>query len=326
MAPRHVLVACQEAPGAHIFGRARRPMTALRLCLALGAAATSGAAAADAGAPGYPDISTFRQDLFPPPMTAEPPAAGRRVRATLPAYRGTEVHHALYLPRDWAPGRRFPVIAEYAGNGDYRNRYGDVCTGRVEGSSLGFGLGGPEGFIWICLPFVDVTKQRNETRWWGDVAATVDYCKQAVRLVVAEFGGDPSAVVLCGFSRGALACNFIGLHDDEIAALWRAFAPASHYDGARAWPYPGSDRDSARRRLDRLRGRPVLVTHEVYEMNPRTYSILDTVNYLASTGLPLDNFRFLAIAMRNHSDRWTLCDIPERATAREWLRQALSRP
>jgi len=72
-------------------------------------------------------IWTAETDLTVPAMTTEAPGAGRRVKMTLPAYRGTEVYHALYLPSDWQAGRRYPVIVEYAGNGSYSNRYGDVC-------------------------------------------------------------------------------------------------------------------------------------------------------------------------------------------------------
>jgi hypothetical protein len=257
-------------------------------------------------------------------MTTEEPGAGRRVRATLPAFRHTDVHYSLYLPTDWKPGARHPVIVEYAGNGDYRNKYGDVCTGRVEDCSLGYGLSGGRGCIWICLPFVDAANGRNAIRWWGDVEATVSFCQEAVRTVCAEFGGDASAVFLCGFSRGALACNYIGLHNDAIAQLWRGFFVASHYDGAREWSYPESDRASARVRLDRLGRRPVFVSHEVYGVEPETYHLVDTINYLAGTGRPLDNFRFQMVPLRNHTDRWVLHDIPARRNLRQWFREALS--
>jgi hypothetical protein len=257
-------------------------------------------------------------------MTTGVPGAGRRVRATLPAYRNTDVHYSLYLPPDWKPDALHPVIVEYAGNGDYRSRHGDICTGRVADCSLGYGLSGGRGSIWICLPFVDATNGRNAIRWWGDVDATVKFCQEAVRTVCAEFGGDLSAVFLCGFSRGALACNYIGLHNDAIAQLWRGFFVASHYDGAREWDYPRSDRASARVRLSRLGRRPVFVSHEVYGVEPATYNIVDTINYLAGTGLSLDNFRFQVVPFRNHTDRWVLYDIPARRNLREWFGQALA--
>jgi hypothetical protein len=292
--------------------------------LGLLATTAAGGQAPEERTAGYPDLSSFRQDLTPPTMTNDAPAAGKRVRLTLPRYRGTDVHLSLYLPTDWEPGRRYPVIVEYAGNGGYRSKHGDVSTGRVEDSSLGFGLAGPQGTIWACLPYVDSTHQKNEIRWWGDLSATVAFCKEAVALMCREFGGDPRALVICGFSRGAIACNVVGLHDDEIAALWRVFIPVSHYDGARTWPFGGSDPASAHRRLLRLRGRPVLVMHEVYDITPGTYTIVDTINYLAGTGLPLANFKFQAIGIRNHTDRWTLFELPERKVARDWLAAVLT--
>ena len=82
-------------------------------------------------AAGLPDIREVPQDLVTPSMTTGEPSPGRRVRQTAPGYEGTEVHHALYLPTDWRKGRRYPVIVEYAGNGPYRNRIGDKCTGSL---------------------------------------------------------------------------------------------------------------------------------------------------------------------------------------------------
>ena len=43
------------------------------------------------------------------------------------------------------------------------------------------------------------------------------------------------AVILCGFSRGAIGVNYIGLHDDQIAALWAGFITHDHYDGVLEW-------------------------------------------------------------------------------------------
>ncbi|MSV30516.1 MAG: hypothetical protein EXQ52_17500 [Bryobacterales bacterium] len=258
----------------------------------------------------FPDIRSVPTDLTVPVMTGGEPGPGKRVRQTAPEYRNTDVYHALYLPSDFRPGQRYPVIVEYAGNGNYKNAYGDVSTGLVEGSNLGYGLSAGRGFIWLCLPYVNKAEGRNEITWWGDVAATVEYAKRTVPDVCARFGGDPRAVILAGFSRGAIGCNFIGLHDDGIAGLWRAFFPYSHYDGVREWPYAGSDRASALERLRRLRGRPVFISHEV--------SVDATRDYLKSTGVEAP-FTFQPLAFRNHTDAWALRDIPERRAAREWL-------
>jgi hypothetical protein len=262
-----------------------------------------------------PDITAVRPDLVVPAITAGAPAPGKRVRQADAEYTGTEVHHLLYLPVNWKPGKRYPVIVEYAGNGNFRNKYGDVSTGEVEGSKLGYGISGGKGFIWVCMPYVNSEEKRNQLIWWGDVEATVRYARKTVRRVCEEYGGDPGAVILAGFSRGAIGCNYIGLHDDEIAGLWRGFIPYSHYDGVIAWQYAGSDRASALVRLRRLKGRPVFVCHEE--------SIEATKTYIESTGVRGD-FTYQPIGFHNHNDGWALRDVPERRTLRRWLERVLA--
>lgn len=51
--------------------------------------------------------------------------------------------------------------------------------------------------------------------WWGDKQATVDYCKVNLPRICERFGGDRDNVISGGFSRGAMATNYIGLADDE---------------------------------------------------------------------------------------------------------------
>jgi hypothetical protein len=218
-----------------------------------------------------PDIRSVPQDLAPPQMTEGPPVPGERVRQAVAEYRRTQVYHVLYLPTDWRSGERYPVVVEYAGNGGYRNAFGDACTGRVEDCALGYGISGGAGFIWVCLPFISADRARNQLQWWGDVEATVDYCKAIVSNICNEYGGDPAALFLAGFSRGAIANNYIGLHDDEIARLWRGFLAHSHYDGVRAWGYPGDDRRSAARRLERLRGRAQFISHDRWRKQGGTW-------------------------------------------------------
>ena len=262
-----------------------------------------------------PDLSSVKPDLEVVSTTTGDPAPGKRVRQTDPEFAGTDVHHTLYLPTDWKPGRRYPVIVEYAGNGNYANKYGDVSTGEVEGSKLGYGISGGKGFIWICMPYVNTLEKRNQLIWWGDVEATVRYARNTVRRVCDQYGGDRAAVILSGFSRGAIGCNFLGLHNDEIAGLWLAFIPYSHYDGViSTWPYPGADRASALERLRRLAGRPVFVCQEG--------SIESTKLYIESIGVQA-SFTFQRIGFRNHNDAWALRDIPERRAVRRWLEQLL---
>jgi len=223
-------------------------------------------------------------------------------------YVGTDLYHALYLPVDWKRSETYPVIVEYSGN-KWKS-----SQGTVDECDLGYGVSGGKGVIWICLPFVDKKKGRNAATWWGDVEATVDYCKQSIQQVCAKYGGDSGKLFIAGFSRGAIACNYIGLHDDEISSLWRGFICHSHYDGVRKWEYKGSDKTSAALRLKRLGNRPQFISQE--------QSITATKKYLARA-LPDGKFTFQALPFPDHTDTWLLRDIPERRVMRDWFHQVL---
>lgn len=273
-----------------------------------------------ADAQSLPDIGTTEPDLMVPEMTVGEPSAGKRVKQVLPDYDETDAYHVLYLPTDWKPGRTYPVIVEFAGNGPYKNAFGDISTGHPEHSRLGYGISAGEGVIWVCMPYLSADGTRNVTRWWGDAPEydarpTVEYCKKAVPWICEQYGGDPDRVILAGFSRGAIACNFIGLYDDEIAKLWRAFIPYSHYDGVRRWPYPCSDRDSAIQRLSRLDSRPQFICHEGSGVDA-------TKTYLESTGVNAP-FTFQPTGFRNHNDAWTLRPSPTREKLRAWVEGVL---
>ncbi|MCH2208893.1 MAG: hypothetical protein MK132_23940 [Lentisphaerales bacterium] len=258
------------------------------------------------------DLIKVVPDLTTPSMTTGAPAPGRRVKMVLPMYKGTELYHALYLPIDWEKGKKYPVIVEYSGN-KWRN-----SQGTVDECDLGYGISGGKSVIWICLPFVDKKNGKNAPAWWGDVQATVDYCKQTVKQVCAEYGGDSSRLFIAGFSRGAIACNYIGLHDDEIASLWCGFICHSHYDGVKKWGYKESDRASALIRLKRLGQRPQFISRE----RSITETITETKKYLEKA-LPDGNFKFHALPFPDHTDTWVLRDIPERRVIRKWFKQVL---
>ena len=261
-----------------------------------------------------PDITTLPEDLKVPAISEAAPAAGWRVRQTSAGWEGTAVHHTIYLPVNWKPGGKFPVLVEYAGNGGFKNKFGDVCEGTVEGCHLAFGISGGRDYICVAMPFVKVDggRKENAALWWGDADETAAYCVATVREVCREFGGDEKALVLCGFSRGSIACNTIGLRNDTIAPLWRAFICHSHYDGVRTtWPYADADRASALARLQRLKGRAQFISHEG--------SVDETRDYLTATGVR-GAFEFSALPFRNHTDRWALRDCEQRRKVRAWLR------
>jgi hypothetical protein len=261
------------------------------------------------------DINTVPFDLTIPGITNEPPAAGKRVKQKLENFADMDVYHILYLPDNWGKGKHYPVIVEYPGNGPFNNQYGDVCSGKPDDAHLGYGIGGGKDFIWIAVPFISLDGQQNQLKWWGDVEASVNYTINVVKKVCSDFGGDESLVFIAGFSRGAIGCNYIGLHNDEIADLWCAFILFSHYDGVTNWGYADCDKESATRRLERLKGRPQLIMHE----NKGTK---DAQEFIESTGIK-GNFTYLNIPYRNHNDKWVLQNIPERQFLREWVAEVI---
>jgi hypothetical protein len=258
-------------------------------------------------------------------------------------FAGSKVAHALYLPPTWTNSSRakLPMIVEFSGNG--------IVPADSNWTVNGWGLSQGKGYIWLVLPFVSAFRGSatcNQRNWFGcdpsacdlyngpafdricghnttadshfNPAPTVSYATQAVRMVMQKYNVDPARVLLTGHSRGALAVNYIGLHNDQIAALWTAFAPTSHYDGVKSWGYPGSDRTSALARLRRVGGRPVFIAAEC---NLWTFAR----EYLQHTGVSLKNFRIMPTELKDHNPWWSLRPDPggARAALRSWLKTAL---
>lgn len=263
-----------------------------------------------------------RKDLVTPVMTNGPPTAGKRVRQVSPEYAGTDVYHSLYLPEDWKPKGKFPVIVEYTGNKFPPGK----GSGEVKDANLGYGMSGGKGFIWIVMPYIEKDKQRNAVTWWGDRQATVDYCKVNLPRICDQYGGDRNNVIVCGFSRGAIGTSYIALADDEIAALWKGVFTHDHFDGHRQWGYPESDRDSALRRLARLKGRPVLVGGQNADQIRQSY-LNDHLGLAQFTFLQVPTDKIFSIPegpyLHPHTDLWMHRESDQRKIARQWLQRVV---
>ena len=261
------------------------------------------------------DDKSVSNDLVTPTMTDEEPAAGRRVRQVAPEYEGSDVYHALYLPEDWKPGKKYSVLVEYTGN-----KFA-ACgsTGEVKDANLGFGLTGGKGFIWVSMPYIEIGRKENAVTWWGDKDATVDYCKTNLPRICEKFGGDLSSIFVCGFSRGAIGASYIGLADDEIARFWKGMITHDHFDGDRKWGYPESDRESALVRLARLKGRPVLACGGANEF------LRDHLDLAKFTFLRPPVAKIFAIpdgkVIHPHTDLWMHRESIYRDEARRWLNE-----
>jgi len=280
-----------------------------------------------------PDLSLshLSRDRVIAELGADVGNAGQRLIQTIPKYRDTAIYHQLYLPLNWCPDRFYPVLIEYAGNGSYQNEYGDHCSGLLEDSKLGYGISAGYDFIWLCLPSLNQLGTANVRRWWGDPpnydpTRTLDYCQWAVDWVCKRYGGDPDCLIITGFSRGAIACNYLGLHNDRIAQLWRAFIVYSHYDGVvESWGYPAADCDSALQRLSRLGTRPQFICHEVVSQKKGKsgrIGLADTRDYL-NRWAPQADLCFWETGFRNHNDGWVLRPSPARTALRAWLRSVV---
>jgi hypothetical protein len=256
------------------------------------------------------------------------PAPGKRIAVTEPEYAGTDVHHTLYLPSNFGARARYPLIVEYTGN--YHPESG--ATGRVEDAHLGFALTLGRDFIWVALPFIAAGGRQQEVTWWGDEDATTAYAEKCIPRVIEKYQGDPRAVILCGFSRGAIGVSYLGLRHERIASLWTAFFTADHFDGARAWHGTkwGSSlekyREEATARLRRVKGRPFWAS--------QMESVEEIGTFLDQAGLRAEgNYTLRAIPMKQlfpavpnahflhrHTDLWPLFDTPPGEEARRWLR------
>lgn len=256
-------------------------------------------------------------DLVTPKMTEDAPAAGKRVRQTALDYKGTDVYHTLYLPTDWEKGKTYPVIVEYTGNKFPPGK----GSGEVKDANLGYGLTGGEGFIWVTMPYVQKGGKENAVTWWGDRQATIDYCKTNLPRICEAFGGDRDNVFICGFSRGAIGCSYIGLADDEIAGLWKGLIAHDHFDGQKNWGYPEAQRKHALNRLKRLKGRPVLASGTGNEYLKQHEGLADF------TFLPVPVAEIFDIpegpVKHAHTDAWMHRASNTRDKARAWLSKAL---
>lgn len=190
-----------------------------------------------------------------PPVEEVPPVAGKRVRYRLASDKGTGIYGVLHLPQDWKAGGKYPVIVEYPGNiffvpGCYSTGLPDQCV-------IGYGISKGVGVICVSLPFVDRGAGVIAENGWGVADDTADYAVRMVEDICAKFGGDSENILLTGFSRGAIACGYIGLRNERIAALWKGFHACQHYDGD-GWN--GATMEGALERARRFRGKSVFQT------------------------------------------------------------------
>jgi hypothetical protein len=243
-----------------------------------------------------------------PDVEIGPPAAGKRVRYQLEGDAGTGIYSVLNLPEDWRPGKKYPVVVEYPGNiffvpACYSSGLPDQCV-------IGYGMTKGRGAICLGLPFVDRASKSPVENSWGNPDDTVDHALRMVAEVCARFGGDRENIVLTGFSRGALACGYIGLRNDRIAGLWKGIHACQHYDGD-GWN--GATMAGALERATRFKGLAVFQTDNSQSKFQAVMDAMKTDVTWVDSGLGA------------HATAMFLDDRPSTRQLREWFRALVAR-
>lgn len=242
-----------------------------------------------------------------PPIEDAAPTAGRRVRYRLAGDEESRIHSLLYLPQDWTAGGSFPLIVEYPGNIFFTP--GCYSTGLPDQCVIGYGMTKGKGALWLSLPFVDRAAGDIAENSWGNPDDTAEYAIRAVDEICTQFGGDRRNVVLTGFSRGALACGYIGLRSDRIAALWKGIHACQHYDGD-GWH--GATMDGALERARRFRGRSVFQTDNSEKFFRPVMEAMSA------------EFTFVKSGLGSHATAMFLDDRPSTQQLQKWFSDLVS--
>jgi hypothetical protein len=215
-----------------------------------------------------------------PAIEDGPPSPGKRVRYRLAGDETSGIYCVLNLPEDWQPGKNYPVIVEYPGN----IFFGPQCfsSGLPDQCVIGYGMTKGRGAICLGLPFVNRATGTIAEDGWGNADDTAEHAMRMVSEVCDTFGGDRDNVVLTGFSRGAIACGYIGLRNARIATLWKGFHACQHYDGAN---WNGSTMPDAIARASRFKGKAIFHTDNSKEKFQPLMDVMNTTVTWANSGL-----------------------------------------
>ena len=271
-----------------------------------------------------------------PEMQTGKPEPGKRVKVIPDGYTGTNVYHSLYLPERHTTDKQYPVIVEYTGN--YAPGLGS--SGQVKDASLGYASARALGAIWVVMPYLSADGRTSEKKWWGSETQTMDYCAKQLREICMHYGGDPSAVFIIGFSRGAIAVNRLGLNDNRAADIWLGFHSHDHFDGQLRWSAPWANngdyeayKKDAVERAKRYKGRAALVGGEKMHSVASYLSSMqiDILGELTILSVPIvqiippgelfvnpDNGKKIS-----HTDKWMNYDSPKADEVVQWYKNVI---
>jgi hypothetical protein len=163
--------------------------------------------------------------LTVPPLSNGAPSAGARVRVAIGS-----INYSLYLPTNYNVNGSYPVIFELP-----PNEVGGYFSGNVDSIVLGYGLTTGKDYIWVGAPFLNTDGSAVQTTWWGNgletgsIDSTVSLWKKIVHDIGTNYHADTTKMLLCGFSRGAIATSYIGL-SGQLRNYWAGFFDYAHMD------------------------------------------------------------------------------------------------
>lgn len=261
-------------------------------------------------------FSVKAQYLKVPQISNQKPKAGVRVKVVPKAYKNTGLYYSLYLPENYIPNKKYPVIVEYTGN----KHAPTGSTGKVKDANLGYAIAKKIEAIWVVFPYVK--KGESILNWWGNEEETIEFAMNNIKDICLNYGGNPAEVFICGFSRGAIGVNYLGLRNKEIADTWLGFFSHDQYDGVKQWAKWGTPlskyREEAKERFMRIKGRNCYIsqkgTKSDYTFATKEYIIENKLESYANI-----QFEILPISSvipniptnfvpHNHTDKWLLFD------------------
>ncbi|WP_066631415.1 alpha/beta hydrolase family protein [Labilibacter marinus] len=240
-----------------------------------------------------------------PDITYEQAAAGKRVQYQTASIKDSEKYVALYLPKDWQAGKKYPVVVEFPGNIWFTKDC--YSTGRPEACTIGYGMSKGNGAIWVSMPFVDNVINQITENGWGNPNHTADLTIETVNEIIKNFGGDKDRLILTGFSRGAIACGFIGLRNDTIASMWKGLHACQHYDGD-GWGK--ANINEAKERLQKFKGSYFMTDNNKEELK----------SMLKETGVKAT---FASSNLNAHATAMFLDNRPSTLALREWYQELI---
>lgn len=210
---------------------------------------------------------------------------------------GVEYRYEVYVPRDFDPRRKWPMILTLHGGGDYGSDGIRITAGALAQTIRLH----PER-----LPAIVIFAQAHADDAPGWQRQSGEAALKEVDSAVAEFHGDPLRVYLTGASAGGNGAWFLAFHDPErFAAVIVACGFISDFTGLQSHVfYPaiagmGPDRYNVVARA--VKNLPIWIVHGDADKNVSVEESRRMAAALKALGAPV---RYTEIPGADHQGAW----------------------